>query len=251
MNIVNLGFVILLGLQLTACELYKRPLQALDKKTSERVTQLRKDMLLQRARSLVQYETIYNELETLLPRDYGAADDIKHYKSERSDIAEQLYDCGKQSMLEKNYTLAEECMELSNKLGGSVEKQTLLDKARAIRKQQEDKRRSEQMMQAYQQAYTSGKLAEARIQIDALIGLAPDNNQAIALRDQLKIEIKTKMDKDLEQARSLYSQGKINEALDICNSLMQVDPKNEELLGMISRAEKVSKNIKKLSKPKK
>lgn len=250
MNVAGFILVIVFGLQLTACAVYKSS-PDLDKKTSDRVTQLRKDMLLRRASALVQYEPIYNELETLLPSDYGAADDIKHYKSERREIADNLYNCGMQSMNEKNYAQAEECMELSNKLVSGVEKQALLDKARVIRKQQDDKRRSEQIMQVYQQAYASGNLAEARTQLEALLTLTPENNQVSALRDQLNIEIKKRMDKDLEQARSLYSQGKINEALIICNALMLVDPRNEELLGMISRAEKVSKNIEKLSKPKK
>ena len=250
MNVARFIIVILFGLQLTSCVAYKNP-PVLDKKTSERVTQLRKDMLLRRASALVQYEPIYNELETLLPSDYGAADDINQYKSERREIAANLYNCGMQSMIEKNYAQAEECMELSNKLVSGVEKQTLLDKARVIRKQQDDKRRSEQIMQVYQQAYASGNLAEAHTQLEILLTLTPENNQVSVLRDQLNIEIKKRMDKDLDQARSLYSQGKINEALIICNALMLVDPKNEELLGMINRAEKVSKNIEKLSKPKK
>jgi tetratricopeptide (TPR) repeat protein len=246
------AMVMLLGLQLASCaQLNKVPPQELDKKTSERVTQLRKDMLLSRARALVKYEPIYQELETLLPKDHGATDDIQHYKSERNEVAGHLLDCGVQSMTEKNYVQAEECLELSNQLVAGAEKQAMLDKARSIRKQQDDKRRSEQIMLAYQQAYTAGNLADAQAQLNALLALTPDHVQALALRDQLKSEIKLKMEKNLDEARNLYSQGKITEALAICNSLMLVDPKNEELLAMISRAGKVNKNIEKLSKTKK
>lgn len=251
MNVAGLAVAFMLILQLGSCALIKVPHEALDKKTTERVAQLRKDMLLRRARALVQYEPIYQELETLLPKDNGATDDIRHYKAERRNIAEGLYDCGQESMLEKNYVQAEECLELSNKLESYGEKQAMLDKARSIRKQQDDKRRSEQILQAYQTAYASGNLAEASLQIDLLLSLAPENVSAVILRDQLNAEIRARMTKDLEEARSLYSRGKINEALVICNSLMLVDPKNEELLAMISRAEKVNKNIEKLSKTKK
>jgi tetratricopeptide (TPR) repeat protein len=251
MNVVGLAVAFMLILQLGSCALIKVPHETLDKKTTERVAQLRKDMLLRRARALVQYEPIYQELETLMPQDNGATDDIRHYKAERRNIAEGLYDCGQESMFEKNYAQAEECLELSNKLESYGEKQAMLDKARSIRKQQDDKRRSEQILQAYQTAYASGNLAEASLQIDLLLSLAPDNVSAVILRDQLNAEIKARMTKDLEEARSLYSRGKINEALVICNSLMLVDPKNEELLAMISRAEKVNKNIEKLSKTKK
>jgi tetratricopeptide (TPR) repeat protein len=251
MNVAGLVVAFMLMLQLGSCALIKMPYEPLDKKTTERVAQLRKDMLLRRGHALVQYEPIYQELETLLPQDNGATDDIRHYKAERKNIAEGLYDCGQQSMYEKNYAQAEECLELSNKLESYGEKQAMLDKARSIRKQQDDKRRSEQIMLAYQLAYASDNLAEARLQLDLLLTLTPENTSAITLRDQLNAEIKARMTKDLEEARSLYSQGKINEALAICNSLMLVDPKNEELLAMISRAEKVNKNIEKLSKTKK
>jgi len=88
------------------------------------------------------------------------------------------------------------------------------------------------------------------LQLDALLAAVPDNSQAIQLRDQLNLEIKAKMSKDLEEARSLYSRGKITEALQLCNSLMSIDPKSEELLALISRAGKINKNIEKLSKPK-
>lgn len=252
MSTARFAVAMLLGLQLASCtQLNTPPPQALDKKTSDRVTQLRKDMLLNRARALVKYEPIYQELETLLPKDHGATDDIRRYKAERNEIARHLLDCGEQSMAEKNYVQAEECLELSNQLVEAAEKQTMLDKARSIRKQQDDKRRSEQMLLAYQQAYTAGNLADAHAQLNTLLALVPDHAQALALREQLGSEIKMKMEKSLDEARNLYSQGKIAEVLAICSSLMLVDPKNEELLAMISRAEKVSKNIEKLSKTKK
>ncbi|HEX5637437.1 MAG TPA: hypothetical protein VFY78_10155, partial [Gammaproteobacteria bacterium] len=190
MNVAGTVIAFMLVVQLGSCALIRPPQYTLDKKTTERITQLRKDMLLRRARALVQYEPIYQELETLLPQDNGAADDIRHYKSERKVIAEGLYDCGKESMLEKNYVHAEECLELSNKLVSYGDKQALLEKARSIRKQQEDKRRSEQIMSAYQQAYATGNLSEALLQLDMLIALSAENNQALALRDKLDAEIK-------------------------------------------------------------
>ena len=250
MNVARWLLAFLLATQIGSCTILQSIVHPLDKKTSERVTQLRKDMLMRRAQALLQYEPIYFELETLLPKDHGAMDDIKLYKAERRKLAGNLFDCGQKSMVEKAYPHAEECLELSNKLVSSSEKLILLDKAKTIRKQQEDKRRNEQLLLAYQQTYASGNLAEAMLQLDALLATAPDNTQAIQLRDQLNLEIKVKMTKDLEEARSFYSRGKITEALQLCNNLMSIDPKNEELLALISRAEKINKNIEKLSKPK-
>lgn len=239
------------GMLLVACTMHTPAQEPLDKKTAERITQLRKDMLLRRAQALVQYEPIYQELETLLPKDNGAASDINRYKAERDELAGYLLACGKQSVIEKNFVQAEECLDLSNQLASNNEKQILLDKARATRKQQDEKRQSEQIMQSYQQAYASGNLVEAHTQLDMLLALLPENSQAVILRDQLNTEISSRMNKNLEEARTLYSQGKINEALVICNNSLRIDPKNEELLAMISRAEKVNKNIEKLSKTKK
>lgn len=251
MSAVRLASLFVFMLLLASCAVQQVQQPVLDKKTAERVTQLRKEMLLHRARALVQYEPIYQELETLLPKDAGAADDINHYKSERNEIASHLFDCGTRSMAEKNYLQAEECLELSNQLLANAEKQILLDKVKLVRKQQEDRRHGEQIMLAYQLAYASGNLAEAHLQLDALQALQPENNQAVTLHQNLNAEIRSRMTKGLEEARSLYSQGKIAEALAICNGLMLIEPKNEELLAMISRAEKVNKNIEKLSKAKK
>jgi uncharacterized protein HemY len=250
MSVVRWVLVFILIIQISSCAMFESIVHPLDKKTSERVTQLRKDMLMRRAKASLQYEPIYLELETLLPKDHGAMDDIRQYKYERRKLANNLYDCGQQSMYEKNYPQAEECLELSNKLSSSSEKIILLEKAKLIHKQYEDKRRSEQIMLAYQSAYSSGNLAEAMVQLETLLAVTPDNMQALELHDQLATEIKVKMSKDLEEARSLYSRGKITEALNVCNKLMLVDPKNPELLALISRAEKINKNIEKLSKPK-
>ena len=251
MSAVRWSLITILISQLGACTMLEAVVYPLDKKTSERVTQLRKDMLMQRARALLQYEPIYFELETLLPKDHRAVEDIRQYKAERRKLADNLFDCGQQSMVEKNYPQAEECLELSNKLASSSEKTVLLDKAKLIRKQQEDKRRSEQLMVAYQQAYSSGNLAEALVQLETLLAATPENAQAIQLSDHLNSEIKIKMTRDLEEARSLYTQGKITEALQVCNNLKLVDPKNLELLALISRAEKINKNIEKLQKTQK
>ena len=251
MNVIGYLIRLIFITQLGACAILQPTPYALDKKTADRITQLRKDMLMRRASALMQYEPIYVELETLLPKDHGAADDIRQYRSERRIISENLFDCGQQSMLEKNYTQAEECLDLSSKLDNSSEKQLLLDKAKNIRKQQEDKKRTEQILLAYQQSYNSGNLADALMQLESLVATTTDDAQGIQLRDQLKTEIKARMTKDLELARYLYSLGKIPEALQLCNSLMLVEPKNEELLALISRAEKINKNIEKLSKTQK
>jgi hypothetical protein len=226
----------------------------LEKYTAERdarIVQLRKDMLLHRARSLVQYEPIYKELETLIPEDYAARSDIQKYQAERNEIAEHLQDCSRHALSQKDYPLAEECLSLSNALVHTAEKQTLLDKTRATIKAADDKQKTEQLLAGYQHAYDAGDLSAASGKLNELLAFRPDYPQARTLREQLDMEIKTRISKGLESARSAYTQGKYSETLDICNALLQLDPKNEEVIVLQNRAAKVSKNVEKLSKEKK
>ena len=95
------------------------------------VQELRKNMLLRRARALVQYQAIYQKLEKLIPDDYSARYDINRYNSEKQEIAAELLECGDYALEEKDYSLAEECVDLSNQLTASQEKQKSLA---AIRK---------------------------------------------------------------------------------------------------------------------
>ncbi len=218
------------------------------KERDTQVTELRKNMLLRRARALVQYQSIYEKLEKLIPHDYGARYDINRYKKEKQEIASELMECGEYSLDTNNYTLAAECIDLSNKLDASTEKKISLDSIRKKKKYIDDKRRSNELIDAYQKAYNSGDIPKARQHLEALIALDSHHKKARELKTQLDRDINRQIEKGITIGKTLYSQGQINEAVDIWEELLKVDPKNEELLSLVARGKKVSTKIKTLEK---
>lgn len=212
------------------------------------VKELRKDMMLRRGRALVQYQTIYEKLEKLIPDDYSARYDITRYEKEKQDVAGELQDYGEYSLDSKNYALAEECISLSNQLVPTSEKQKTLNNIIKTRKVVEDKRRSNELLDAYQKAYENGDYAKAREQLEALIALDAGNKQARELKTRLDRDINLRVEHDIARGKTLYSEGKINEALAIWEALLKIDPKNEELTSLITRGKKVSTKIKTLEK---
>jgi len=212
------------------------------------VNELRKNMLLRRARALTQYKPIYKKLEKLIPNDYSAQYDINKYKKEKEETIAKLNNCGKTAIKIKNSSLAEECYSLSNKLKRSKKILTLLNNMKNKRKKSEDKRKESELITLYQEAYDSGDFPKARLYLSNLISLKPGQKKTLELKAQLDRDINSRVEKGITRGKRLYSQGKISAALALWQNLLAYDPKNEELTSLIIRADKVSKKIKKLKK---
>ena len=106
--------------------------QTLLKERDTQVTELIRNMLLRRARALVQYKPIYTKLGKLIPNDYKAQHDIKKFESEQNDTSADLLEYGKHAFKIKNYSLAEECLELSHSLVPSEKTLEFINKTKHI-----------------------------------------------------------------------------------------------------------------------
>lgn len=212
------------------------------------VQELRKNMMLRRARALIQYSAIYEKLEKLIPDDYSARYDIEKYKTEKKEIVSELVECGEFALEKNDYNLAEECIDLSNQLIASDQKQKTLKTIRKKKKHLDNKRRSAELIESYNKAYNSGDFPRARHYLETLIKLDSNHEKARHLKSQLDRDINLRVEKGITRGKTLYSQGEINKALEIWQSLLKIDPKNEELATLIARGKKVSTKIKTLEK---
>ena len=218
------------------------------KERNTQVHELRKNMLLRRSKALIQYAPIYSKLEKLIPQDYDARSDINNYKTETQEISSHLMNCADQALADNDYSLAEECITLSNQLVQTDEKQALLEKTRNKRKYLDDKRRSRELIESFNESYNSGDFPKARYHLDTLLALDSENKKALELKAQLDRNINSRIEKGIIKGKNLYSQGKINQALEVWQELLEIDPKNEELTSLVARGKKVSKKIRKLEK---
>jgi tetratricopeptide (TPR) repeat protein len=218
------------------------------KERNTQVTELRKNMLLRRAKALVQYKPIYTKLKKLIPNDYSARYDINKFEDEKNEASRQLMDCGNQALTQKNYNLAEECFELSNKLIPLKDTQTLISKTKHIINRNDNKKKTHDLINAYHQAYEAGNFPKARLHLDQLLIINPEHKKSQQLKQQLDRDINTRIEKGINLGKTQYSQGKINEALKTWQDSSKLDPKNEELSALINRAKKVSSKIEQLEK---
>ena len=212
------------------------------------VTELRKNMLLRRARALVQYKPIYDKLKKLIPNDYDALHDINKFENEKNETSNHLLNCGDHALNTKNYALAEECFELSNKLVSSEKTSELITKTKNIIKLDSDKKKVHELIKAYHEAYNSGNFPKARHHLDQLLTINPNHKDSRQLKEQLDRDINTRIEKGINLGKIQYSQGKINAALKTWQELSKLDPKNEELSTLVIRAQKVSSKIETLEK---
>lgn len=211
-----------------------------------RINELRKMMLIRKARTLLQYASVYQQLEQLIPNDFNAQHEIDGYNQEREEIADLLMSCTNHALSKRDYFLATECLTLSNQLVASQEKQQLLKTAVASRKKLDKKRRSKQLLSNFHQAKDKQDYASARYNIEILLDLDPRDNTYIKLKKQLEADINNHLKKDIQLGNMLYSKGNISEALETWESLLQIDPGNEDLIALIARAKKVTLKIEKL-----
>ena len=207
------------------------------------INDLKKEMLLKRAYALIEYEDVYQKLELLAPNDHSAQNDIHRHKIEKEEVANHLIICSEYALGKKDYALAEECLQLSSQLINTKSVRTLLIRTKNKRKALENKKRAEELLATYKSAYTAGDLPKARFHINTLITLQPDHPTAIELKSSLDKEIKALLDKGIADGRELYSKNNIKDALKVWQKLFKIDPDNEELKKLISRAKKVSKKI--------
>ena len=103
------------------------------------------------------------------------------------------------------------------------------------------------MIAELKQGYSQDNLIRARQQLNVLEKQNSRNKTAIRLRKQLDKRYRKGIDQKIAAGRQLYSSGKIQEALDVWNSLLEIDPGNQKLQGHIDRAERVLKKIQRLS----
>jgi len=218
------------------------------KERNMQVTELRKNMLLRRARALVQYKPIYIKLKKLIPNDYSAQYDINKFDNEKYEASDQLMNCGQQALKNNNYVLAEECFNLSNQLTASKETLALINKTKQIIKRNSNKKKTGDLINAYNEAYDSGNFPKARLHLDQLLAVNPNHKKSRQLKEQLDRDINTRIEKGINLGKIQYSEGKINAALKTWQDSSKLDPKNEELSALINRAKKVSSKIETLEK---
>jgi|GEM_PF-2196750 len=225
-----------------ATELEKHYNQLLKLREQE-IINLRKQLLLKDAHTLISYKPIYERLEQLLPTDYHAQNDLNRYKDYVSATTHQLDSCAEDAINRNQYNLAKECYLLSHTLVPDERKHQGIERLDSMIKNVSNQKFYSELFAAYRAEYQKKNYHLARKNLKTILKLNPQHEQASKLLDSLTQEINILVNRKLSLGRDLYSNQKIDEALALWKQAREMDPDNAEVEQLISRAEKVQKKI--------
>ncbi|HED35428.1 MAG TPA: hypothetical protein ENJ08_14630 [Gammaproteobacteria bacterium] len=213
---------------------------------NNRISELKKKLLIKRAKSLASYQSIYQELNQLIPNDSSAQYDIRRYKKDKKYVSERLEKCGELANVNKQLKIAIECFSLSYELSPDKHKLDHIKTLEATLNKSKSQQKYAELLAAYKTAHNKKKYITAKKHLNELLKIAPDHKEARQLLRKLNKEIKGIVQNLLSSGKYSYSQNKINEALTAWKKAQKIAPGNKELNQLIYRAEKVSKKIESL-----
>ncbi|MDJ0891504.1 MAG: hypothetical protein QNK18_09980 [Gammaproteobacteria bacterium] len=228
---------------------------------AEHVRSLRTEVLINKGNWLARELPLQNQILTALPDDAQAKKSLKRAKREVETTSAGLYLCGQRALDSRNNKLAVQCLALAEQLTPNTSVKDALARAekeqqkkkaktrRARRKKQEqfEADKARRLFDAYQDAYKADDLLTARNALAELKTVEPKSDKVEQLGLELEDAIGERLKRGMEESRRLYSQGKIQQALDNWRDLSKLDPENEDLKAHIARAERVLAKLRELS----
>lgn len=215
--------------------------------------QLELTLLLNRAKWLIKNAPVQKEIVRVIPDEYQRYEELRDYQEKVDETANQLVKCVQSALNASNYNLAETCLSLSEKIDSkNIDKKQLVSANRKLAqaekievRKQNDKTRA--LIAELKQGYSEDNLRRAQYHLNVLRKQNSRDATSIKLRKQLNKRYREGIDQKIAAGRRLYSGGKIQEALDVWNSLLEIDPGNQKLQAHIDRAERVLKKLQRLS----
>lgn len=254
--------------------------EALDKLLeSERLSSIRKQMLLQRDSYIRDLEYQIQLIDSqsiprkkrLLERRVNAAPDNVLYRLELyshnqavSTAMQDMITCTSEAQTEGNFNLSARCLRVAEALASkpSQEEKKVLAKLRrkqdkisdlqrlgdAQQARQQEQAQLQRLKQEYRDLIAAGWWLAARDKMTELQARAPSGDEDIPKwLSELQQIIDTQVQLGLKQGQALYSQGFLAQALNVWRQTSALDPENPELIAHIARVERFLNKLKKLN----
>jgi tetratricopeptide (TPR) repeat protein len=216
--------------------------------------QLELILLINKANWLIGNAAVQKKMQHALPNDYERYPALRNYDQEVIDTGDKLTDCLKQALDKNNYKLARTCLQLAEKIGSpDIDQQTLASARKTLARVKGtriSKRNTETLalIAELKQGYSHDNLRRARQQLDVLAKHPGADPESIQLQKELGTLFRKGIDQGIAGGSRQYSQGHIEEALQIWTDLNSIDPGNQKLAEHIDRAEHVMEKLDRLSK---
>lgn len=218
-----------------------------------------------RARFLTDKADLMQTRAPLESKDFLQDWKSRREQEELAQLAVQLRDCGSSALFEERLDLAEETLAMAARINGPefvAEEQAQLQQLKnpppvaqpAPPKPKVKKRKSEETAQqklrrtrlSLQSAITRGDLRQAKTDIAELRKLEGDTPQLLALDRSINEAITAYITDAHERANTLYRDRQIEQARDIWQRILELDPNDIQARANLERAERVLKKLEEL-----
>ncbi|WP_299591887.1 hypothetical protein [uncultured Microbulbifer sp.] len=230
-----------------------------------REERVRMDLEIHRGEQLLKDVEAYQRLHKLKGPGLMNWLELKNFNRKRRASAKDLQEHAQAALGRREYALAQRGLEVARGLygddlqpdSGELEK-IESDLALTRQKLSPPKRRPARVSPVkdnkvailkLQEALSAGELIEAQKYLQELQQRSPAPSQLRPLQIQYQAQLDARVNGAIQQGGELYSQGKIEQALDVWREARNLAPENVELQSNIARAEKLLENLRALSAP--
>ncbi|WP_428240120.1 hypothetical protein [Gynuella sp.] len=235
----------------------KKQLQKIVDLRNQHIRTHQNSLLLKRAHFLLQQYSDIEAIAEALPRNRAMQIEYRNLKQDMKTSARQLYELAQTTLEQGDAGKALRVANLSYQLHADIDTRELLIQLEEDRR----KNRSEQQTQASEarskhvdslimacdQAMTDGNLLSAKTLLEQIKQTSPNPSDWLLRQKRLDTRIAQQVQNALDEGQVLYSEGFIQEAVDLWTKTEKLDPDNETLKEYISRARRFLENIEKLS----
>ncbi|WGL17770.1 hypothetical protein PVT68_05610 [Microbulbifer bruguierae] len=229
-----------------------------------REERVRMELAIQQGEQLLKDAEAYQQLRQLQGPGLLNWLELKHHLRKSRESAQALQKYSQRALAREDYVLARRGLEIAQRLysedaqkDSDQLEQIERDLAMINRQLQPPKPQPVSIPKVndditvteLQQALETGDLVSARQHLNRLQQQSPEHPQLLPLQSRFHIQLNNRVQAAIKQGNDLYSQGRIEPALEVWRQTRILAPDNIELLGNILRAEKVLENLKALSIP--
>jgi len=223
------------------------------RKRDKYLNQLKNKLLVSNAKTLSKKTATTKEIAQVNPNDSKAKNILKTHIREIKLTADKLIICAEDGLKNGDIQLAEECITLASNLSTSITtKRKIRSLKTSLKKSKQNRskthKKSIKMISIeLSKVKTNAELIRYRDEILKIYRQDKSNLKIIKLKKTLYTRISKSVEKGIKKGQDLYSQGRIQMALNQWNELQKLSPTNQRLNDYIDRAERVLKKIHSLS----
>ncbi len=211
-------------------------------------------LLINKGEWLNRNASLHQKIKSTLPEEYHSIPGIRDYEDDIDETLPALVACTETAILADELHLAQQCLHLAEQLGKDVSEDSRLTAARRQIKQadrtrvQHQNQKTRALLAELKQGYSLENLQRAHEHLAIMRKRNTRDKESVRLQRELNQRLQNGLNQRIEAARRLYSGGKIEQALQIWESLQTIAPDNPKLEAHIERAQRVLDKLQHLHK---